>query len=50
MITIEGKEGVAAAVVKEVSAMTDRTLETRNRIKDRLFHNISFKVEMIAGE
>ena len=32
MITIEGKEGVAAAVVKEVSAMTDRTLETRNRI------------------
>ena len=32
MVTIEGKEGVAAAVVKEVSAMTDRTLETRNRI------------------
>lgn len=32
MVTIEGKEGVAAAVVKEVSEMTDRTLETRNRI------------------
>lgn len=27
-----GKEDVAAAVVKEVAAMTDRTLETRNRI------------------
>ncbi len=27
-----GKEDVAAAVVKEVAAMEDRTLETRNRI------------------
>ncbi|EOS41399.1 hypothetical protein C808_00568 [Lachnospiraceae bacterium M18-1] len=26
------KEDVAAAVVKEVAAMTDRTIETRNRI------------------
>ena len=28
----KGKEDVAAAVVKEVAKMTDRTLETRNRI------------------
>lgn len=28
----KGKEDVAVAVVKEVAAMTDRTLETRNRI------------------
>lgn len=27
-----GKEDIAAAVVKEVAAMEDRTLETRNRI------------------
>lgn len=36
----EGKEDVAVAVVKEVAKMTDRTLETRNRVIDATWQAI----------
>ncbi len=37
---------------RDLRKVSDKELaeEANRRIKDRLFHNISFKVEMIAGE